>query len=186
MWGPGISAVICYGIFGTRKKMLSLFGSSPFRSLIAWCTPILILFLLTRKIEILPLLFIGYFSILGEELGWRGWLQDHLPMQSDIKKSVVIGFMWEIWHFTNRTTQGNFVQISLRVLIWCLILSILSFLILKLTKKTSSLTIAVVTHGCFDMLFMYDDAWIAVLISLPIWLYLFKNWPATMRSASRE
>jgi hypothetical protein len=46
-----------------------------------------------------------FVSILGEELRWRGFLQDALRPLPPVKRFVLIGVMWEFWHFTTRTTR---------------------------------------------------------------------------------
>jgi membrane protease YdiL (CAAX protease family) len=68
----------------------------------------------------------GLITHLGEELGWRGWLQDHLKIESPIKKSFAISVMWELWHFTNRTTQGPLLIIIIRVFAFIIFCSFFS------------------------------------------------------------
>ncbi len=39
------------------------------------------------------------FACLGEELGWRGFLQPQLKLSSQFKTSLVVGTVWAIWHW---------------------------------------------------------------------------------------
>ena len=55
---------------------------------------------------------IGFFNILGEELGWRGFLQDALRPLARLPRYVLLGAIWEFWHFTNRTHQGSLAEIA--------------------------------------------------------------------------
>ena len=66
--------------------------------------------------------------ILGEELGWRGFLQDALRPLTPYKKYIIIGVMWELWHFTNRMSAGLEISTFIRVGIFIVALIILSFL----------------------------------------------------------
>ena len=36
--------------------------------------------------------------LLSEELGWRGWLWDHLSEMTFWRKNLLIGLIWGIWH----------------------------------------------------------------------------------------
>ncbi len=177
MWGPGLAAIVCFILFKTANRSVTFWGSSIPRSVLTYLCPIIILYLLTFDNKLLAIAHLGFISMLGEELGWRGWLQDNLPIKSDVKKSLVIGVLWEFWHFTNRTSQGNLLQIGFRVGLFLLLLSAISFVMIKLTKRTASLWIAVTIHFCFNLLFENPIAWQAILLSLPFWFFLLKTWP---------
>lgn len=100
MWGPGIAALLCFAIFQHRQKRTITFcGNSTLRSACFYLFPMLLLWFthpsaarvslgLINHPERLtgpsgPLLYLAFtFMIfvyaLGEELGWRGFLQDAL------------------------------------------------------------------------------------------------------------
>src|SRR5688572_918710 len=86
MWGPGISALICFWLFRkSHIRTITFFGTSRRKSLAFYFLPVLALCIPGIKdgdetSHVLPLAFsiIGFISILGEELGWRGFLQDTL------------------------------------------------------------------------------------------------------------
>lgn len=51
---------------------------------------------------------------LGEELGWRGLLQDHLNQRIGwLEASLVIGVIWLIWHLPLWTIDSPHAQIAL-------------------------------------------------------------------------
>ena len=44
---------------------------------------------------------IGGVSTLGEELGWRGFLQGSLRPLGRVRGYLLVALMWEAWHFTS-------------------------------------------------------------------------------------
>lgn len=59
-------------------------------------------------------LLIGGFSTLGEELGWRGYLQGALRPLGRLRGYLLLAFLWEIWHFTSHT-KGTLHQVISRL-----------------------------------------------------------------------
>lgn len=104
MWGPGIAALICWAIFRWPKRSWTFWGSWRF-TLAFYLAPLLVLSAVLYAVAgpkgliILPLGGIfGFLMTLGEELGWRGWLQDALRPIPRVWRYVLIGVMWEFWH----------------------------------------------------------------------------------------
>jgi membrane protease YdiL (CAAX protease family) len=118
------------------------------------------------------------FTILGEELGWRGFLQDALRPLSPLKRYVLIGVLWEFWHFTNRTTHGSLKQIVLFLAIFYPVGIILSWLIGEATERGKSLLIAVTLHAWFDIVVTFPGArtYIALALSIIFWIVLLMRW----------
>lgn len=86
-WGPGLSALIVLVLFRrTHKRTITLFGTSKARSLLIYLVPVVGLSVIgfpNRRgydPHLYGLLLGVIVSIyaLGEELGWRGFLQDAL------------------------------------------------------------------------------------------------------------
>ena len=174
MWGPGIAALICFYLFrSSHQRIMTFKGTSLKHGLGFFIILPVALSALNLEPKYLWIGVVGFISILGEELGWRGFLQDALKIESDYLKALVIGSMWEIWHFTNRTLQPGAV---IRVLIWIGVTSVLSFIFIKLTKKTNSLFIPVALHMAFNAAFEFDNGWQAVLISVPFWAVIYWDW----------
>ena len=80
MWGPGLAALICFLIFKkSHVRTISFFGTSVTKSLLFWFIPILALSIFSIEgQEAIAVPIKGFLMILGEELGWRGFLQDAL------------------------------------------------------------------------------------------------------------
>jgi membrane protease YdiL (CAAX protease family) len=118
------------------------------------------------------------FTILGEELGWRGFLQDALRPLSPLRRYVLIGVMWEFWHFTNRTAHGSLKQIVLFLAIFYPVGIILSWLIGEATERGKSLLIAVTLHAWFDIVFTFPGTrtFITLALSIIFWIFLLLRW----------
>jgi membrane protease YdiL (CAAX protease family) len=110
MWGPGISATICLFIFKNHRRTITFKGTSLWRGILFYYLIPVSFAIWNNEPKFLLIGLLGFISILGEELGWRGFLQDALKNKSDLYKAMLIGFMWEIWHFTNRTANKEPLQ----------------------------------------------------------------------------
>jgi uncharacterized protein len=103
MWGPGLAALFCFLIFrNTHVRRITFAGSSLVKSLLFFFLPYLlwaIVLLLNpdkdtiRPVYLLQLLPFGFFMIMGEELGWRGFLQDALYPLKEWKRWLLLGLM---------------------------------------------------------------------------------------------
>ncbi len=117
---PGIIAIILTAIYFWKKGLKSLFNAIlKWRVKFRWYVAILILGIALCGLSLLifnwitgqsikpdqPYNFIFYFIIIlplsafWEEMGWRGFL---LPVLQEkytaIKSSIIIGFVWGLWH----------------------------------------------------------------------------------------
>lgn len=186
MWGPGVSALLCFLILKkTHRKTISFFGSSKIKSVVFYVVPILALAAVGisgqgMNNHLFPIVFgaIGFISILGEELGWRGYLQDALQPLPEWKKYLLIGTMWELWHFTNRMGHGDIEQIFVRVLIWISALTLLSFLIGKATERSQSVVVAVTLHAWIDIVAEFNEPAKFIVLggAVPFWAYMIWRW----------
>lgn len=185
MWGPGISAIICLYLFRhTHIRKVTFKGTSLWHGILFLAVLPSVLCVTNKNIAFIRFGILGFIAILGEELGWRGFLQDAIEFKSDYQKAIIIGVMWEIWHFTNRTANQPILNSVIRVSIWIMITSLLSFLMVKLTNRTRSLLVAVTFHMAFDAMFEFNLGWQSVLISLPIWGIIYKNWMSSQRAVT--
>ena len=186
MWGPGLSAIITSFIFkGKIKKTISFFGSSILKSILFWGLP-MVAFLIfgdyqneVSTIGRIAIYFGGIFLFtLGEELGWRGFLQDQLNHLPKWKKYLIIGSMWEFWHFTTRTLSGSISARILRPLLFIIPNTILSFLFGESVNKSKSIIIAVTFHAWYNLLFEFSNktTYIIFAISVLFWIFMLLNW----------
>jgi membrane protease YdiL (CAAX protease family) len=190
MWGPGIAAIICFFLFRkTHVRNVTFFGTSITKSLLFWLVPEIAFSISTlHGSEAFTFLFTGFFITLGEELGWRGFLQDALRNITPVKRAIIIGVMWEIWHFTTRMSVGLQISTFVRIGIFIIALSIISYVLIKLTEKTKSLFIPVTVHAWINTLFEYSSTttFIVFGLSLPFWAYLIWRWEKPLLMNSRE
>jgi len=180
MWGPGIAAIICFYLFRkTHIRSVTFFGTSISKSLLFWLVPEIAFSISTmHSAEAFTFIFTGFFITLGEELGWRGFLQDALRNIKPIKRAIIIGVMWEFWHFTTRMSLGPQISTFVRIGIFIIALSIISYLLIKLTEKTKSLFIPVTVHAWINTLFEFSSTttFIVFGLSLPFWAFLIWKW----------
>jgi hypothetical protein len=193
MWGPGLSALICLSLFrGTHRRTVRVFGSSRWRSLVFYLAPLLAL----AAVEsfqapgpALPLLAaaFSFFTIFGEELGWRGFLQDALRPLPRRWRYLLIGTLWEAWHFTNRTHEGPLRAIAFRVTLFLIFCTVFSWLIGEAVDRSGSLLVAHTLHLWAD--YFADDASVSAIVvftcAVLLWIGLLFRWKSHATSPSR-
>ena len=186
MWGPGISAIICFLVFRkSHPRTITFFGSSVLKSIAFYVVPIIALAAFGvpgqgMNPHLFPLVFgaLGFISILGEELGWRGFLQDALRPLPELARYGLIGIMWELWHFTNRMGHGALIQIVIRVSIWIAALILVSFIMGRATERSKSVVVAVTLHAWIDIFAEFNQTatYIIFGFAIPFWVYLLWQW----------
>lgn len=188
MWGPGIAGLVCMLLFRkTHLRTVSLLGTDKIKSLIFWFAPLLLLAALGVNDEngnyshTFPLMIsvFAVFTVLGEEVGWRGFLQDAVRPIKPIWRYVLIGLMWEAWHFTNRTHDKTFIQAAAAVAIFSLVTIVLSWLIGMAVERSKSILVATAIHGWVNLLFEAPGitTYISAGFAVVLWLFLLKKWP---------
>lgn len=87
----------------------------------------------------------------GEELGWRGFLLKAFKEMSFLKASIMIGFIWGIWHSPLILMGHNYPQHPkigiLMMIFWCILLTPL---FLYITIKSKSVIAAAIMHGTLN------------------------------------
>lgn len=153
MWGPGIAALVCYRIFRERiTRRTTLLGSSRRRSVVAVIVPALMLATLVfvaaepkHALLFLALMVpVGLFNTLGEELGWRGYLQDAMPLDMPWQRYLAVGVVWELWHVPMRLPMWQDAPLN-GVMIACGTLGI-SLLAGYAVRWTNAVAFAVMLH----------------------------------------
>lgn len=135
-------------------------------------------------------LYVLFFSVLGEEIGWRGFAQQRLqPSIGGLKASLVVGAAWGLWHLPLFFIPGNFhVQIPLSafllqdlalavVMAWLYNRSGKSLLVVHLFHAASNTALGVLPVLPMDTGGDMRPLWIAVLIlcAWSIWAALLLN-----------
>jgi membrane protease YdiL (CAAX protease family) len=87
----------------------------------------------------------------GEELGWRGFLLKQFKNMSFVKASILIGFIWGIWHAPMILMGHNYpdhpVAGVFMMTIWCILLTPI---FLYITIKSKSVIAAAILHGTLN------------------------------------
>ncbi|MDP6457330.1 MAG: CPBP family intramembrane metalloprotease [Candidatus Marinimicrobia bacterium] len=100
-------------------------------------------------------LFVGFtinaIPAFGEELGWRGFLQRELGVMGFWKSSLVIGFIWGVWHAPLILAGHNYPEHPVLGLfmmtLWCMLMAPL---ISYVRLKSKSVIAAAVMHGTLN------------------------------------
>ncbi|MBN1603396.1 MAG: CPBP family intramembrane metalloprotease [Chitinispirillaceae bacterium] len=87
----------------------------------------------------------------GEELGWRGFLLIEFKEMSFFKASIIIGFIWGIWHAPLILMGHNYPQHPqtgvIMMILWCILLTPL---FIYITLKSKSVIAAAILHGTLN------------------------------------
>jgi uncharacterized protein len=112
---------------------------------------------------------------IGEEYGWRGYLQEALAPMNKWQKILVIAVMWYVWHL-------NFLrpEVPLKThLIHFVLLALGSWGLLEITKITKSILFAVAVHLSFNVISDTNanfNGKLAVLgVAIVVWIILIRN-----------
>jgi membrane protease YdiL (CAAX protease family) len=183
-WGPGLAAIAVFYLFPqTRSRSASLWGSSWKRSAICFLTPVVFAVaaasIRSRHLSytLVYYLLVGGFSTLGEEVGWRGFLQGALRPLGRVRGYLLLALMWEAWHFTSHT-KGTLNEVISRLAIIVPAVVVITFILALLTERTGSVLLATAVHEWIDLgvdpggYFLW-----AGLASVPVWLWLAWTWP---------
>lgn len=193
MWGPGVAALVCFVVFrGRHHRTVTLLGTSARRSLAFYLVPLLALTALGGPSQegtpgwLIPAFLgcISFFTVFGEELGWRGFLGEALRPLPRLPRYVLIGVMWEFWHFTNRVSDRSATEVLVTLLVSYPAVIALSWLIGEAVERSRSLLVAHALHLWVNLVLesiaSERGAWQAVAafsFSLVVWLVLLRGWP---------
>jgi membrane protease YdiL (CAAX protease family) len=128
VWGPSLAALIVSARSGQIADLLARVvrvSTIPPEAWLLVVAPVLVLILMRPLApdESMPLnlgllvALIGFNLVLGplgEELGWRGVLQEHLSHRFGwLEASLIVGLIWLIWHLPLWTIDSPHAQIAL-------------------------------------------------------------------------
>jgi hypothetical protein len=187
MWGPGIAAIVALVLFcRTHRRTITFSGTSWTRSLLFYWVPIGIAAAVglplpdgsVNRLAIFGLGLATMLTVMGEELGWRGFLQDSLRPLDQWKRYVLIGAMWEFWHFTNRTSHGTLSHRLAMLAVFYPVGMILSAVIGEATDRGRALLIAITLHAWFDITFTFPGqrTYVALGLSVLFWAWMLITW----------
>lgn len=154
-WGPLLSGLICYKVFNVPNQYrISLNGAKPYLTwgivLLALLLPFLTIHTVS-KTTILSAVTSQFIYSLGEEFGWRHYLQNATHGLNPWGRYVLIGCLWFFWHysFTNdpvRAMTGQPIPPLIGIPLCIGILAVFSFVWGDLVIKTRSILLPTVAH----------------------------------------
>ena len=195
---PGMVAILLTGIYFGKNSLKSLFKAIvKWRVKFKWYLIIIILGIALCGLSLLifnwitgqsilpdqPYNFVFYFililplSAFWEEIGWRGFL---LPVLQEkytaIKSSLIIGFVWGLWHLPIYLAINPYgdktIIFFIMMFIGCFALSIIATYLYNSTK--SSLLICILFHNAINTsaAYFYGNIKGEELRPLLIWILL--------------
>lgn len=191
MWGPGLAAMLCWRLFRDHiPRRASLTGGSAKHAIAFYAVPMAALALVGVEIQgpggvqhvhalVGVIALVGFANSLGEELGWRGFLQDALQPLDPLARYVLIGLLWAAWHFTNLWAgRGDAGDVAI-YLAWYLPSTVLySFLLGTGVERSRALAVACTGHAWINTgEFGGDGMWLVLACSVPFWIWLLRTWP---------
>lgn len=98
--------------------------------------------------RIIPTLLIAILAALGEELGWRGYLQATLPRPATAP--LWVAAVWFLWHLPGMLAAGEWTWTSLAV--FAIVVAQLSYVFAWVLRSTGSVAACAVMHGSWNTL----------------------------------
>lgn len=181
--GPFLGGFITFYVF-KNKSDISLFGSSPVRSIIMIFSMLIVYSIIgiNNKMGLNKHYYgflIGSITLvycLLEEYGWRKFLNYELREIDLFWRSVIIGTMWFAWHLNFASDIGDLFSF------W-LILVFGSWGIAKICENTKSLFAVACFHSIGSLTglnklisFTAIQQYIALAVFLAMWIYIVSRW----------
>ncbi len=195
MWGPGLAAIATLWVFRhTHRRTITFTGDRADLSLAFFVIPILLLAAvhttdkgLSAFKTVAVMTTIGFFNILGEELGWRAFLQDALRPIPRWRRYVILGVLWELWHFRFGIALFNGRDVGPLILFEFLVSCIaivLSIILGEATDRSRSLMVALTLHFWIDLLAEAPAmlnvsprrTYLVLAVSIFFWFWLLRKW----------
>jgi membrane protease YdiL (CAAX protease family) len=190
MWGPGLAALLCLRLFrASHPRTVFPAGGSWRRALAFYFAPMGALAIVGVRLPgagggtvhalVLAIAVVGLLNTLGEELGWRGFLQDALRPLPRPARYATIGLLWAAWHFTNLFAHREGSELW-TYLAWYLPATIaLSALIGEATDRSRAVLVAATLHAWIDLSMEVPGMGTLVVLAgaVPFWAWLLWTWP---------
>jgi uncharacterized protein len=94
-------------------------------------------------------------SVLGEEIGWRGWALPHLQSKyTALVSSLLLGTIWTLWHLPFWTALGELTQFGAGywLLSWAFITGGSIFITWMMNNTGNALPMVLVFHWTYNLL----------------------------------
>ncbi|MEP6881857.1 MAG: CPBP family intramembrane glutamic endopeptidase [Dokdonella sp.] len=128
---------------------------------------------------VLLLAIVGLFNTIGEELGWRGFLQDALRPLVWWKRFGLVGIFWCGWHFTNLFAGRASGEILIYLAWYPLSCIALSVLLGSAVDRSRAIVVSVTLHAWMNMFFEFPGNGTIIILAcaFPFWIWMLLTWP---------
>lgn len=178
--GPLLAAVVCRFLFPRQPRTISVFGSAPLKAIVLVMTPILLSAIIGvpnkagQNVHLFGFL-LGVSGLLygfGEEMGWRGYLQEALRPLPTFYRVTLIGVLHAGWHLTFLSDLSGIVggQTTGWMVVGVLIL--MAWGLGALVDTTKSVLVVASAHELMNIAVHP----VALAITLLVWIGLVRNW----------
>ena len=183
--GPCLAAALCLLLFRrTHRRTVTLLGTDAARSAAFLATPVVLLTAFGTGDDaphLTGLIFGTVFAAygFGEEMGWRGFLQDAVRPLPPLRRYLLIGVLWGAWHFTT-FLGGTPADAAVRVAALAAVWVAGSWGIGSATDRTGSVLVAASLHLGYNYTTAVPlETWLPVLAATTlVWYALLRTWPA--------
>lgn len=186
-WGPAIGAIVVLRLRRAQhRRTITWTGGAPLASLFAVLFPVALLAAWaparTAASPHWAGLIAGTHAVayaLGEELGWRGYLQDALRPIRPWPRWLLLGLMWGVWHMLTFAGHGSLGERLGRLAIFYAVLVLASAAIGNAVERSRSLLVATACHLFYTYSQMHTgrDRWGLLAILIPTTMLLVRFWP---------
>jgi membrane protease YdiL (CAAX protease family) len=143
----GLGLIIFYVVQAALNALSGLGGTGSVPSAVN--SPILLILAGGQSVLLAPLLFILVF--LGEEYGWRGFLQNELSRLGRVRGVLLVGLIWGAWHWPIILMGANYPGHPLLGLLLMTLYSAANAVVLGYAVlKSGSVLLAAYLHGIID------------------------------------
>lgn len=191
-WGPGLAALLVLRLRAARhERTITLLGTSAVRSLAAVLGPILLVAAVAPAQTAARPHFAGLVAgihavvyAFGEELGWRGYLQDALRPLAPLPRYGTLGLLWGLWHLAGFAGHGSLLSMAGRLALFYVILMASSAGIGTAVDRTRSLLVATACHLFFTFTEISTgrDRQLLLGALIPMVVFLVHFWPRSAAS----
>lgn len=186
-WAPAAGPAIAFWCMSwllgrSLPPRPTILGNAIVRALIFAAVPAILLMTIGIGSDEPHLTGLWFFFVyvvyaLGEEAGWRGFLNEALKPLSAWRRATVVGLLWGTWHFTT-FWGGSAGQAGLRLAIMYPLWILASWGLDRATTLTRSLLVAAMLHLLFNFATALPMK-MALLVLLPsalMWILLIRTW----------
>ena len=157
-FGPLVSGLICYRWLKTRNAIgVSVLGTRPVFSVAVCIVPLATVYLSQTKHDLAAILgyaLTHFIFCIGEEFGWRHYLQNATSFMNEWLQSFLIGLLWFFWHYSFlEDMSSQMLGADLPALIFppimIVLLSLVSFVFGTMVKRSRSVLFPATAHFLF-------------------------------------